>query len=119
MITTLHGTDITLVGNDRSYLHVTRFGIERSDAVTAVSNYLRRVTQDTIQLENQIHVIHNFLPREILEESGGKLTRKHMEALKLVQRTEYYHQLTAKQLADGWAARRLEVAREYAAQKGR
>ena len=36
-VTTLHGTDITLVGNDRSYLPITRFGIEESDAVTAVS----------------------------------------------------------------------------------
>ena len=39
-VTTLHGTDITLVGNDRSYLPITRFGIEQSDAVTAVSKYL-------------------------------------------------------------------------------
>src|SRR5579864_4790912 len=40
-ITTLHGTDITLVGNDRSYLPITRFSIEQSDGVTAISNYLR------------------------------------------------------------------------------
>ena len=41
-VTTLHGTDITLVGNDRSYLPITRFGIEQSDAVTAVSEYLKQ-----------------------------------------------------------------------------
>jgi len=40
-VTTLHGTDITLVGNDRSYLPITRFGIEQSDGVTAVSEYLK------------------------------------------------------------------------------
>jgi len=41
-VTTLHGTDITLVGNDRSYLPITRFGIEKSDCVTAVSEYLKQ-----------------------------------------------------------------------------
>src|SRR5205807_8231542 len=40
-VTTLHGTDITLVGQDRSYLPITRFSIEQSDGVTAISRYLR------------------------------------------------------------------------------
>src|SRR5487761_430062 len=44
VVTTLHGTDITLVGADRSYLPITRFSIEESDAVTAISEYLRQVT---------------------------------------------------------------------------
>ena len=44
VVTTLHGTDITIVGQDRSYLPITRYGIERSDAVTAVSQYLTDVT---------------------------------------------------------------------------
>ena len=44
VVTTLHGTDITIVGQDRSYLPITRWGIEQSDAVTAVSRYLRDVT---------------------------------------------------------------------------
>jgi len=43
-ITTLHGTDITLVGADRSYLPITKFSIEQSDGVTAVSRYLRDLT---------------------------------------------------------------------------
>ena len=42
VLTTLHGTDITIVGQDRSYLPITRYGIETSDAVTAVSRYLQR-----------------------------------------------------------------------------
>jgi len=67
VITTLHGTDITLVGNDPSYLEVTRYGIEQSDAVTAVSEYLKRVTHDTFDIETPIEVIGNFLPRDILE----------------------------------------------------
>src|SRR5229473_470790 len=44
MMTTLHGTDITLVGQDRSFFEITRFGIERSDGVTAVSEFLKRMT---------------------------------------------------------------------------
>ena len=67
VITTLHGTDITLVGNDRSYLEVTRYGIELSDAVTAVSQYLRQVTLDTFAIATPIEVIGNFLPRDILD----------------------------------------------------
>ena len=50
-VTTLHGTDITLVGNDRSYLPITRFGIEQSDAVTAVSQYLKQRTIDEFQIQ--------------------------------------------------------------------
>ncbi len=42
-VTTLHGTDITLVGLDRSYLPITRFSIEQSDAVTAISNDLKQI----------------------------------------------------------------------------
>ena len=60
VITTLHGTDITLVGADRSYLPVTRYGIAQSDGVTAVSHYLKRVTVETFQFEN-IAVIPNFI----------------------------------------------------------
>jgi L-malate glycosyltransferase len=61
VVTTLHGTDITIVGQDRSYLPITRFGIEKSDAVTAVSEYLRRVTEDVFQPKKGIDVIPNFI----------------------------------------------------------
>ncbi|PYS00700.1 MAG: N-acetyl-alpha-D-glucosaminyl L-malate synthase BshA [Acidobacteria bacterium] len=60
-VTTLHGTDITLVGNDRSYLPITRFGIEQSDAVTAVSEYLRRRTIDEFQIRRPVTVVPNFV----------------------------------------------------------
>src|SRR5689334_21970915 len=60
-VTTLHGTDITLVGNDRSYLPITRFGIEQSDAVTAVSEYLKQRTVQEFQIERPIEVIPNFV----------------------------------------------------------
>src|SRR5207253_598899 len=60
-ITTLHGTDITLVGLDRSYLPITQFGIEQSDGVTAISAYLRNRTLDAFNIHNEIEVIHNFV----------------------------------------------------------
>jgi N-acetyl-alpha-D-glucosaminyl L-malate synthase BshA len=60
VITTLHGTDITLVGADRSYLPITRYGIKQSDGVTAISNYLKRATAETFQFDD-IAVIPNFI----------------------------------------------------------
>ena len=60
-ITTLHGTDITLVGLDRSYLPITRFGIEQSDGVTAISSYLRDRTREAFGITSEIEVIRNFV----------------------------------------------------------
>ena len=60
-ITTLHGTDITLVGLDRSYLGITRFGIQKSDGVTAISSYLRDRTHEAFHIETPIQVIRNFV----------------------------------------------------------
>lgn len=65
VVTTLHGTDITLVGADRSYLPITRFSIERSDGVTAVSQYLQQATVETFGVKNEIEVIYNFVNCEI------------------------------------------------------
>jgi L-malate glycosyltransferase len=60
-VTTLHGTDITLVGQDRSYLPITRFSIEQSDGVTAISQYLRERTLREFDVKNNIEVIYNFV----------------------------------------------------------
>src|SRR5260370_25807776 len=60
-VTTLHGTDITLVGLDRSYLPITRFSIEQSDGVTAISQYLRNRTLKIFDIKNHIEVIPNFV----------------------------------------------------------
>src|ERR1700733_3551749 len=60
-ITTLHGTDITLVGLDRSYLPITKFGIEQSDGVTAISTYLRNRTREAFHIDSEIEVIRNFV----------------------------------------------------------
>jgi N-acetyl-alpha-D-glucosaminyl L-malate synthase BshA len=60
VITTLHGTDITLVGADRSYLPITRYGIVQSDGVTAISNYLKEATREIFHVDD-IAVIPNFV----------------------------------------------------------
>jgi N-acetyl-alpha-D-glucosaminyl L-malate synthase BshA len=60
-VTTLHGTDITLVGLDRSYLPITRYSIEESDGVTAISEYLRETTLKEFDVKNHIEVVYNFV----------------------------------------------------------
>jgi N-acetyl-alpha-D-glucosaminyl L-malate synthase BshA len=60
-MTTLHGTDITLVGMMPSYYEITRFSIEKSDAVTAVSEFLRAETVREFRIQHPIEVIHNFV----------------------------------------------------------
>ncbi len=64
VVTTLHGTDITLVGAEKSYSDITRFGIEQSDAVTAVSRWLREETQRIFSPTREIRVIPNFVDVE-------------------------------------------------------
>lgn len=61
LITTLHGTDVTLVGQDRSFFEITRFSILRSDGVTAVSEFLKRMTVDEFQVPADIEAIPNFI----------------------------------------------------------
>src|ERR1700744_2493168 len=61
VVTTLHGTDITLVGKDRTYKPVVTFSINRSDGVTAVSENLRHDTYEFFEIENDIRVIPHFM----------------------------------------------------------
>ena len=60
-VTTLHGTDITLVGMDRSYLPITRYAIQQSDGVTSISSYLKEVTETSFGITRPIEVVHNFV----------------------------------------------------------
>ena len=60
-ITTLHGTDITLVGLDPSYFAITKFSIEQSDGVTSISEDLRRQTAEVFGVANEVRLIHNFV----------------------------------------------------------
>jgi N-acetyl-alpha-D-glucosaminyl L-malate synthase BshA len=72
-ITTLHGTDITLVGLDRSYLPITQFGIEQSDGVTAISSYLRDRTREAFSIQGEIEVIRNFVNCDVYVRSPTKV----------------------------------------------
>ncbi len=75
-VTTLHGTDITLVGLDRSYLPITRFSIEQSDGVTAISNYLRERTLREFDIRNQIQVVYNFVNCDLYSRSAGSMEKR-------------------------------------------
>lgn len=61
VITTLHGTDITLVGKDKTYAPVVSFSINQSDAITAVSDNLRDETYKNFSIQKEIEVIYNFV----------------------------------------------------------
>jgi N-acetyl-alpha-D-glucosaminyl L-malate synthase BshA len=80
-VTTLHGTDITLVGLDRSYLPITRFSIEQSDAVTAISDDLKQSTLDRFHITKPIHVIHNFVNCDLYRRDEHSAARRSEYAL--------------------------------------
>jgi len=77
VITTLHGTDITLVGRDKTYAPVVAFSINQSDGITAVSENLRDETYKTFAIEKEIEVIYNFV-------DVARFTRKPIDAFKKV-----------------------------------
>ena len=66
-VTTLHGTDITLVGADPSYLPITRFSINQSDGVTSISDYLKQRTIEVFDVQTPIEVIPNFVNCDLYE----------------------------------------------------
>jgi N-acetyl-alpha-D-glucosaminyl L-malate synthase BshA len=76
VVTTLHGTDITLVGRDPSFLPITRFGIEQSDAVTAISRYLRDATHKAFCPDCYIEVINNFIDADYYRREPSEAVRK-------------------------------------------
>jgi N-acetyl-alpha-D-glucosaminyl L-malate synthase BshA len=75
VITTLHGTDITLVGRDKTYAPVVTFSINESDAITAVSDNLRDETYKHFKIQKDIHVIKNFV-------DVSRFNRKPIDAFK-------------------------------------
>lgn len=100
VVTTLHGTDITVLGNDLSLIDIIRFGIENSDAVTAVSNKLVEQTQELIEPKQEIQTVYNFVDERIYrktdmhilkEEYGIKEDEKvviHISNFRKVKRVE-------------------------------
>ena len=71
-VTTLHGTDITLVGADRSYFPITRFSIEKSNGITSISEYLRQRTIEVFDVPNEIRVIKNFVNCDLYHPDNEK-----------------------------------------------
>jgi N-acetyl-alpha-D-glucosaminyl L-malate synthase BshA len=119
VITTLHGTDITLVGADRSYLPITRYGIVQSDGVTAISHYLKNATKEIFQFDD-IEVIPNFVCqsdyarhpvddlRAALSPAGEPLL-VHVSNFRPVKRPVDCVEILARVLAKGVAARLIMV----------
>lgn len=99
VITTLHGTDITLVGKNKSFAPVVQFSINKSDGVTAVSNSLRQQTYDNFNITRPIEVIYNFIDFSRFRKSNKDHFKKaiapngeriliHVSNFRKVKRTE-------------------------------
>ena len=76
LVTTLHGTDITLVGQHPSYKHAVEFSINQSDAITSVSESLKKDTLQFFNIQKDIQVINNFIDNSVFDEEGNACQRK-------------------------------------------
>jgi N-acetyl-alpha-D-glucosaminyl L-malate synthase BshA len=89
-VTTLHGTDITIVGTDRAYFPITQYTIEQSDAVTSISEDLRRETLEVFQIKRPIQVIPNFVNCDLykppIEPHEGRPRLLHISNFRAVKR---------------------------------
>jgi len=133
VVTTLHGTDITVVGSDPSYLSMVKLAIRESDAVTSVSEYLRDETYRTFQVDRPIDVIPNFITtpadpsprcREWLAPcdmpilthiSNFRPVKRVMDVMKIFERVRRDHPCRLAMVGDG--PDRVE-AEAYAREKG-
>ncbi len=78
IITTLHGTDITLVGLEPSFLPLVKFSIEQSDGVTAVSRFLKEKTMTNYSCEKTIEVVPNFIDSDLYKPDGRTAFRENI-----------------------------------------
>ena len=119
VITTLHGTDITLVGADRSYLPITRYGLQQSDGVTAVSKFLKQATIETFDFDD-VEVIPNFIcqnhylrlpdsPLRVELAPNGERLLVHVSNFRPVKRPNDCVEILAKVRAAGENARLIMV----------
>ncbi len=75
-VTTLHGTDITIVGQEQGFFDITRLGINRSTMVTAVSDYLKEETEKVFKPDIPIHRIHNFVDLNLFKRGEKRCGKK-------------------------------------------
>lgn len=119
VITTLHGTDITLVGADRGYLPITRYGLQQSDGVTAVSKFLKRATIETFDFDD-IEVIPNFIcPTHYQRDENSPLRKElapnnekllvHVSNFRAVKRPVDCVEILARVLEKGASAKLIMV----------
>jgi len=78
VVTTLHGTDITLVGKNQAYEPVVSFSVDQSEGVTAVSKFLKAATYENFTVQNDIKVIYNFIDTERFQRSNKDHFRKKL-----------------------------------------
>lgn len=78
VVTTLHGTDITLVGLEPSFLPLVKLSIEASDGVTAVSRFLKEKTLTNYSIDKDIEVIHNFIDTDLYKPSCNEQFKEHI-----------------------------------------
>jgi N-acetyl-alpha-D-glucosaminyl L-malate synthase BshA len=120
LITTLHGTDITVVGSSPSYLPVVNFSINQSDGVTAVSEYLKEETFSRFEITNDIRVVPNFVDIERFQHSdknhfkkaicpNGEFIIAHVSNFRKVKRVEDCVRVFRKVLDSGIKAKLLLV----------
>ena len=76
IVTTLHGTDITVLGYDPSLTNLIKFGIEQSDVVTAVSNSLAKQTHEVIAPDKEIQTVYNFIDEREYHKSNSDHLRE-------------------------------------------
>lgn len=119
VITTLHGTDITLVGADRSYLPITRYALQESNGVTAISKFLKQATIETFDFD-EIEVIPNFIcpnhyrrnfdsPLRAEFTPNGEKLLVHVSNFRPVKRPIDCVEILAKALQKGEKARLIMV----------
>jgi len=83
-VTTLHGTDITLVGSHSSFYKITKFSIENSNGITCVSNYLKKETEEIFKIKKDMRVIYNFIDTERYKRES--LDRENLPFLKYIKK---------------------------------
>ncbi len=120
IVTTLHGTDITIVGQDPSFAPVVAYSIDESDGVTAVSEYLRRETFEHFDVSKEIEVIPNFVDTDRFQRSNkdhfrqalcpnGEKLLVHVSNFRAVKRATDTVEILARLRAEGQPVKLLLV----------